>query len=258
MRPPDGEGSKRWPEAWVRNVQIFRWSFVSLGIAREWHSGPKLVWWPFKRWSKTSSKLKTGWLPQKHQARHPEIQGVDGTITATKGIWCICFGGLWSHSYETTRGGLAIFWPWFQQDEFPLLTGYILGLSSYTSFSAEAKLTVSHHFVCIGKCQCWLQHNLGGATTLNTLEATNWSSHLAEKMLQRDLMTFANSGRWLKNSGFQDHRLNWVMVWVQLYLSKLISQHGSKATCRAVDRKSASALGCRLGFVGMSWIFVIS
>lgn len=109
MRPPDGEGSKRWPEAWVRNVQIFRWSFVSLGIAREWHSGPKLVWWPFKRWSKTSSKLKTGWLPQKHQARHPEIQGVDGTITATKGIWCICFGGLWSHSYETTRGGFGHF-----------------------------------------------------------------------------------------------------------------------------------------------------
>ena len=27
MRPPDGEGSKRWPEAWVPNVQIFQVKF---------------------------------------------------------------------------------------------------------------------------------------------------------------------------------------------------------------------------------------
>lgn len=37
-----------------------------------------------------------------------QFQGVDGTITNQR-YWCICFVGLCSHSYQTTRGCCVIF-----------------------------------------------------------------------------------------------------------------------------------------------------
>ena len=135
MRPPDAEG-KRWPEAWTFPLNwcatFFRWSFTGCQGMAQWAklslvAIQKMIKDEFhpENWMATEASGSASRDPQIQQIQQllVQFQGVVATLTKPLG------GAVPS---------LALI-PRF--DEF--LRGYILGLSSYTSFSAEAK---TYHF----------------------------------------------------------------------------------------------------------------